>query len=143
MLNTINFYKFDFIDNKGETACRVDDPTKFIDNLKNPDQIIIPYQKIRVRFDFPLTYEFNQSFKSITESGFTIRQLATLVSQRYHIIYDVEDKTTTMIIRRATPFPLNRSTTNGEYGIWGYNIEDLVIEGIKQINIDIPIHNTV
>ncbi len=63
----------------------------------------------------------------------TIGEFVKCVRDDYRRIYDEEhadiDSQGTEI-QRVCPHMLNRATTDGRYGIWGHDIEDLVLEGV-------------
>ena len=67
----------------------------------------------------------------------TLYELIDEIRRVYIEIYDEERKTTTDYQESASL--LNRGKSNGRYGIWGHDMEDLVIEMIEIKDNDINI----
>lgn len=65
-------------------------------------------------------------------NGFSRKQLALLISEKYHQIYDEEEvgATTKTIPVNKRDNGINRNKTNGKYGIWGHDITDLDLGSI-------------
>lgn len=89
-----------------------------------------PATALRVRIDYPLSFPVVIDV-STGEAGFTRRAFAEAVAAAYRRIYEEEDATCTL---DPTPrgFLLNRSRTDGRYGIWGHDLADLVLEGAER-----------
>jgi hypothetical protein len=81
--------------------------------------------EIAIKFTYPLRKPVTMTFTS--PGGFTRDGFCRAVSAGYRTIYEGEEKS-----RTTLPEPrgmlLNRSETDGVYGIWGHDIGDLVIE---------------
>lgn len=85
----------------------------------------------RAYLSYPLSTNVEVDIDNINNIG----ELLWVLSQAYLKIYAEEEKTST---EKATPKEertgcINRNSTNGEYGIFGHDISDLVFE---QISID-------
>ncbi len=82
-------------------------------------------QKITVIIDYPLTHEYRFTLNSA--NGFTREFLLKEISKAYYIIYEEEEKTATVktIPLKQRTGMHNRNQTNGKYGIWGHDINDL------------------
>jgi hypothetical protein len=83
----------------------------------------------RVYLDYPLSVLVELEVNNIE----TIGSLVWHIAKAYQRIYQEEEKTT---IYRAIPgnerdTSKNRNRTNGVYGIWGHDIEDLTFETIS------------
>ena len=76
-------------------------------NIWDKDKIISKRYKIDIVFTYPLGGEFTFTLKCRGLDSITKERFASFVQETYHKIYKNEDK----------------------YGIWGHNIEDLVLEG--------------
>lgn len=112
-----------------------------------PDEIVIKNADIKIEFDYPLSNPAFFSFHS--DNGFTRRQLVNLIVDTYKKIYEEEDSSTVEVApttieeRMAKGGLINRNQTDGKYGIWGHDIEDLWLEGIhydpikKLVTLDI------
>lgn len=102
-----------------------------IQKLENKDKIVISQPRIKVIIDYPLTkaYEFTLT----SNKGFSRSQLLREISKHYHLLYKEEENSAT--IKTIEPDKrtklYNRNETNGKYGIWGHDIEDLVLSKIS------------
>lgn len=106
-----------------------------ISRLINRNQIVIPHQSAILLIDYPLNKPVEIPIKSTSANGFTKEDLAIIVSREYKRIYQEEEataniKTTPMEQRKGL---INRNQTDGKYGIWGHDIEDLDLSGISVI----------
>ncbi len=81
-------------------------------------------------------YEFVIS--STNKAGFGREELIVEISNRYHRIYreEEESSTTKTIPIEERETLLNRNKTNGIYGIWGHDIEDLDLSRIIISRLD-------
>ena len=93
---------------------------------ENPDEVVITQNDITVEFSYPLSKAVTFDFHSNNGNGFTREQLEDLVTSTYQKIYEEEEEST-QVEPGHIPGMLNRNTTNGKYGIWGHDIEDLVL----------------
>lgn len=101
--------------------------------LQDPDTIVIKDTTIKIVFDYPLKQAFVFEFIAADSQGFTRKKLIDTIIKTYYEIYDEEKRTTNVKVdsmeeRMAKSFLINRNKTNGTYGIWGHDIDDLVIE---------------
>lgn len=94
------------------------------------DEIVIPEKQISVEIAFPLSVPHTFVLTAHNPGGFTIASLAEGISQLYSQIYKEEEKTSETSVSRIPGFS-NRSRTDGKYGIWGYDIDDLVLLSVK------------
>lgn len=98
------------------------------DIVINADQSITTSEKIKIKFEYPFTnpviIEFNH------KGGFKLIDFFKAIYNGYSNIYAMEDDP------GLIPGMLNRARSNGPVGIWGHVIEDLFIEGIKEIDKD-------
>jgi len=108
------------------------DPTKDLADLEDAAAIVLPCREIIVVADYPLAKEFEFKLVSDAPTGFTRAEIARKISTLYQEIYAKEEQTT-----KAPIIPLeerkgliNRNKTNGEYGIWGHDLGDLVLRKI-------------
>jgi hypothetical protein len=115
------------------------------------DEVVITDKDIKVSFDYPLKQKFLFDFHS--DQGFTRKQLVELIANTYKNIYEEEERTANeyeytykneadeacictskvipIDIRVQMGSLMNRNRTDGKYGIWGHDIEDLWLEGIS------------
>ncbi len=107
------------------------DPTRDIEQMLNPDDIVINKKSIRVSVVYPLEREHIFPLKAPRgSSGFSRAQLARTISKLYQHIYDEEDRTSPAIVSNI-PGMLNRCTTEGRYGLWGHGLEDLLLHTVS------------
>jgi hypothetical protein len=107
-------------------------PEKQIDSLIDADEIVLPYQNATLIIDYPLTQKAISNI-SATSKGFSRKLLIQLISDKYHEIYEEEEKSATS---KKVPLDerkdlINRNTTNGKYGIWGHDLSDLDLSSIE------------
>ncbi len=95
--------------------------------LFNADELMTPLKVLRIEFDYPLSNPVTFTFKK--PNGFTRLDLFRAVYDGYTAIYAAEEadcgKTENI------PGLLNRQLSEGPFGIWGHDLEDLAIEEIK------------
>lgn len=77
-----------------------------------------------------LTYPFDVIVEVELKKVNTIASMLWKISQAYKMIYEKEEKTST-IKTEERGILLNRNATNGNYGIWGHDMGDLVFETIQ------------
>jgi len=112
----------DFID----ASVSHDNHVKFVN-----EGVIIKDKKIKLELNYPLSQSFFFEFEN--ENGFTIHDLIKLTRITYRQIYAEENETSQLkvlpmgerIIKQRGL--LNRNKTNGKYGIYGHDINDLII----------------
>jgi hypothetical protein len=100
------------------------------EKILNLSKIVINDMKIQIEFDYPLSRPFYFDF--VSSKGYTRKQLIATICDTYKRIYQEEYDTAEnkKIVNKKRTGLLNRPSTNGKYGIWGHDIEDLIIEGI-------------
>ena len=99
---------------------QVVDTYKYIDKVKNGDDIIAP-KCLTLKIHFPLRRPFYFEIKRSKE--ITKKELMKTVYNSYKHIYKEEDETTTEY--REDPFFYNRGSSNGKYGIGGWHLHHL------------------
>jgi hypothetical protein len=87
-----------------------------------------------VKIDYPLT---NPDFLEI-EAEHAFGGILWEIANRYKEIYAGEDKTATEV-ESLNPQLINRGRSNGNYGIWGHDLEDLYFEGLQIFGKEIVI----
>ena len=109
----------------------IENSEKEVSQLINPTEIVVKQNKINLIIDYPLNKPTTISLSN--PKGFTRKDLALEISKQYHKIYTEEEataKTKTIPVEQRTGL-INRNETDGKYGIWGHDIEDLVLSGIE------------
>jgi hypothetical protein len=94
--------------------------------LIDAKKLVTKRKQITIHFDYPLTNETKIKFKSKT--GFTLKNLFKCIYNGYTKIYKEEGEDPGMIDGMY-----NRRPSNGKYGIWGYVIDDLYLEGATEV----------
>jgi hypothetical protein len=87
-----------------------------------------------VKIDYPLT---NPDYLDI-ELEHAFGGILWEIANRYKEIYAGEDKTATEV-ESPNPQLINRGRSNGNYGIWGHDLEDLYFEGLQIFGKEIVI----
>jgi len=106
-------------------------------NFVNPDELVINKNDVRIMFEYPLKNPLIYRAEAPQVFGFTRRNLIDIIVLKYHDIYQEEEDTSQIPIlsinERMTSQNrlMNRNTTNGTFGVWGHDIEDLFIDEIQ------------
>jgi hypothetical protein len=74
------------------------------------------------------------SERAPNSGSFTRADLVRVIAARYRQIYDAENAEDAPVAGPDAPHPFNRCYTNGRYGIWGHDIGDLLLYGVRQIS---------
>jgi hypothetical protein len=123
---------------------RVVDPEAALAKLELRDEIVIPFPKAILVIEFPLTHPAHITINAALPQGFTRGELVRTICEEYAHIYDAEEGTalnTEATVEERGP-RLERSRTDGAYGIWGHRLDDLVLRSarwVKQSNGDVRV----
>ncbi len=94
--------------------------------IERPEEIVIPFEHAILVIDYPLTHPANIEISASLPEGFTRAALVKAICDEYAHIYDAEEGTaaTKPLTRdeRVTP---GRNRTDGAYGIWGHDLDEL------------------
>lgn len=112
---------------------RLRDPERALSQLERPDEIVIPFDHAVLVIDYPLTTPASISIEAPLPLGFTRAALVKAICDEYAHIYDAEEGTaTTKTIPPNERGKLrNRNRTDGAYGIWGHDLQDLVVTAAR------------
>jgi len=105
------------------------DHTKALAHLRNPEEIVIPFEHALLVIDYPLTHTATLELDAPVSVGFTRAELVKQVAEAYAQVYEAEEETAvtkTVPLEERGTFR-NRNRTDGVYGIWGHDLEDLVV----------------
>lgn len=111
----------------------IKDPKPEIDHLIGKNEIVINKTNVILYIDYPLENAVEINLTSNNPMGFTRKELAQKISIEYNRIYEEEEedsantKTTPLEERQGL---INRNKTDGKYGIWGHDIDDLDLSAI-------------
>lgn len=122
---------FDIIEEDGYEACpRVADfPTTTPDMIVGGNPLVTERTTIQINFDYPLSRPVCLEFSN--PHGFTCYDFFKAVYDGYSKIYREEDA------QEGDPGMVdgmfNRNSSEGAYGIWGHYMEDLFLEGFREV----------
>lgn len=109
------------------------DPDGALARLDQPDELVIPFEHAVLVIDYPLTTPTSVEITAPLPVGFTRRALIKAICDEYAHVYDAEEGTAA-----TKPIPVeergairNRNRTDGAYGIWGHDLEDLVLTAAR------------
>ena len=110
----------------------IKDPKPVINNLIGKDEIVINKDIVTLIIDYPLKNTVEIKIKSNNSKGFTRKELAQKISKEYNKIYIEEEQSakTKTIPQDQRKGTYNRNRTDGKYGIWGQDIDDLDLSAI-------------
>jgi hypothetical protein len=109
------------------------DAERAIAALDQPDEIVIPFEHAVLVIDYPLSTPTSMAIAAPIALGFTRAALVKTICDEYAQVYDAEEGTaaikTIPIEERGAMRSRNR--TDGAYGIWGHDLEDLILTGVR------------
>ncbi|HEY0192229.1 MAG TPA: hypothetical protein VGC42_14005 [Kofleriaceae bacterium] len=108
---------------------QIHDPGQALAKLDLPDEIVIPFEHAVLVIDYPLTSPAVMEIDAPLHLGFTRAALIKAICDEYAHVYDAEEGTAatkTIPVEDRGPMR-NRNRTDGAYGIWGHDLEDLVL----------------
>ncbi len=109
------------------------DPDKALVALEKPDEIVIPFEHAVLVIDYPLTNPASVPISAPLPIGFTRAALVRAICDEYSHVYDAEEGTAatkTIPLEERGP-QRNRNRTDGAYGIWGHDLQDLVVTAAR------------
>jgi hypothetical protein len=111
---------------------RLHEPELALARLDEPEQIVIPYERATLVIDYPLTTPANVLLQAPISAGFTRAALVRAICEEYANVYDAEEGTAPegTVPRDERPGK-GRNRTDGAYGIWGYDLQDLVLTAVR------------
>ncbi len=105
-------------------------PTAAIAELDEPDEIVIPHERAILVIKYPLSVPASIEVHSPIEHGFTRAELVKAICESYAHVYEAEAATATTrpeLALEDRTGSKRRNRTDGLYGIWGYDLADLVL----------------
>jgi len=110
----------------------IKNPESEINNLINKDEIVIDKSEVILIIDYPLESPIEIKLISDNSKGFTKKELIQKISSEYNRIYLEEEETAVIktIPLKDRKGLINRNKTDGKYGIWGHDIDDLDLSGV-------------
>jgi len=131
-IDVIDFNVYNADSEDGDTSSiSIANPEKDLPHLQNPEETVISQHSVTIIIDYPLTNEYK--FDLSSDTGFTRVHLLNEINKAYRKIYAEEEASATI---KTIPIEkrkklINRNDTNGKYGIWGHDIEDLMLAQIE------------
>lgn len=112
---------------------RIADVETSLVNLRNPEEIVVPYESAVLVIDFPLTTPARIQISASLAVGFTRQELVRAVCEEYANVYEVEETTasTKPIPREERTTLKNRNRTDGAYGIYGHDLDELRLTSLR------------
>ena len=108
---------------------RLHDPGSALARLDQPDEIVIPFEDAVLVIEYPLTTPATVPISAPLPLGFTRAALIKAICDEYAHVYDAEEGTaaTKPIPPEERGAMRGRNRTDGAYGIWGHDLQDLVL----------------
>lgn len=109
------------------SGLRLDEPEQALARIDRPEEIVIPFEHAQLVIDYPLTHPATVGISAPLREGFTRAALVRAICDEYAAIYAAEEGTA----HETPPLALDervypgRNRTDGAYGIWGHDLEDL------------------
>jgi len=102
-----------------------------LERLIDADSIALNYPRAKIVFDYPLDNPTTREISTLGE-GFSRRELIELIGKNYEEIYEEEEvSATTKTLPMNERKIMNRNSTDGIYGIWGHDLDDIAISGVE------------
>lgn len=112
---------------------RLHEPELALARLGEPEEIVIPYEHAVLVISYPLTVPASIPISASISHGFTRAELVRAICEEYANVYDAEEgsaHTTTIPIEERGKYR-TRNRTDGAYGIWGYDLQDLLVTAAR------------
>jgi hypothetical protein len=112
---------------------RIADVETSLVDLRNPEEIVVPFETAYLIIDFPLTTPAKIQISAALAVGFTRQELVRAVCEEYANVYEVEETTasTKPIPRDERTTLKNRNRTDGAYGIYGHDLDELRLTSLR------------
>jgi hypothetical protein len=113
---------------------RMHEPELALAKLEKPEEIVIPFEHAMLVISYPLTTPASIPITASFSEGFTRAELVRAICEEYANVYDAEEGSsatnpTIPVEERLHPYRRNR--TDGAYGIWGHDLQDLVLTSVR------------
>lgn len=112
---------------------RLHDVEASLAKLRNPEEIVIPFEHAILVISFPLTTPASIAISAAFAVGFTRAELVRAACEEYANVYEAEEATAT---QKTVPLEdrttlKNRNRTDGVYGIYGHDLDRLVLTAMR------------
>jgi len=111
---------------------RLEDPERAVLGLARPDEIAIPVERADLIVAYPLTVPATVPIQAAMPWGFTRGELVRAICEEYANVYETEEATaaTKAVPREERTARPERNRTDGIYGIWGHDLDELVLTAL-------------
>jgi hypothetical protein len=100
------------------------------DRLIDASRIVLRASSATLVIDYPLHRAARfQILPDAPDAGFSVRGIVRAVAEKYAQVYAEEKASASKPIANI-PGMMNRAESDGKYGIWGHNLDDLVLEAV-------------
>lgn len=112
---------------------RLHDVESSLARLRNPEEIVIPFEHAILVINYPLTTPASIAISAAFAVGFTRAELVRAACEEYANVYEAEEATATQ--KTVPPEDRgtlkNRNRTDGVYGIYGHDLDTLVLTAMR------------
>lgn len=107
----------------------MDDTGAALARLDEPDEIVIPHERAILVIKYPLSVPASIEVHAPINFGFTRAELVKAICEGYQHVYEAEEATATTkpLALEERSAGQRRNRTDGLYGIWGYDLHELVL----------------
>lgn len=104
--------------------------------LSSPREQVIPAAQAILIINYPVAYEKRVLLRAANGKAFTRVELVRKIAKAYQDMYDEEANTASLSIETMQSRTnggcalLNRAPTDGKYGIWGHDLDDLLLDTV-------------
>jgi hypothetical protein len=112
---------------------RLGDAGRAVAGLAKPDEIVIPFDRANLMIVYPLTVPATVPIQAAIPWGFTRGELVRAICEEYENVYEAEEATaaTKTVPREERLERPERNRTDGVYGIWGHDLDELVLTSLR------------
>jgi hypothetical protein len=112
---------------------RLGDPDRALAGLAKPDEIVIPFPRASLLIAYPLTEPATVPIQAALSWGFTRGELVGAICEEYANVYEAEEATAAIkpVPRAERTDRPERNRTDGVYGIWGHDLDELVLTSLR------------
>jgi hypothetical protein len=106
--------------------------TPELSGLVNPEEIVLAKTTALIVVDYPIRRPYEFPISAPSARGFTRASVVRAVADVYAFIYAEELRTSKVAVTPMDARTLqNRNETNGTFGIWGHDLDDLVLHTLR------------
>ncbi|MBS1122741.1 MAG: hypothetical protein H6Q90_4969 [Deltaproteobacteria bacterium] len=113
---------------------RMHEPALALAKLDQPEEIVIPFEHAMLVIAYPLTTPASIPISASISQGFTRAELVRAICEEYANVYDAEEGSTAAsptVPMEDRLHPYGRNRTDGAYGIFGHDLQDLVLTSVR------------